>query len=167
MHPQGARLADRLGQLPAVLPLRRAEQVAAGLPDVRGAGPASQITFTVYERASLRPIGTSGLSNIDYRLRRAEFGIVIGEKGCWGRGYGTETARLLLDYGFTALGLHNIMLTTQSLNARAIRAYLRAGFREIGRRREAHWLAGKPYDVVYMDCLAGEFQSSVLGRLLP
>jgi RimJ/RimL family protein N-acetyltransferase len=125
------------------------------------------ITFTVYERATARPIGTTDLYNIDHRQRRAEFGITIGEKDCWGKGYGTETARLMLDYGFTALGLHNIMLTTQTFNERGIRAYLRAGFREMGRRREAHRLGSKAYDVVYMDCLATEYQSPVLHRLLP
>ncbi|HZQ35151.1 MAG TPA: GNAT family protein, partial [Dehalococcoidia bacterium] len=99
--------------------------------------------------------------------RTAEFVIFIGQRDEWGKGYGTETTRLLLDYGFTALGLHNVMLKAFSYNERGIRAYLRAGFKEIGRRREAHWFAGKPYDVVYMDCLAGEFQSPVLRRLLP
>ncbi|MGH2585745.1 MAG: GNAT family N-acetyltransferase [Dehalococcoidia bacterium] len=125
------------------------------------------VTFTAYERSTLRPIGTTTLRTIDHRLRRADFGILIGEKDCWGKGYGTETTRLLLDYGFTALGLHNILLTTQSFNERAIRAYRRAGFREFGRRREAHWLGGHAYDVVYMDCLATEFESPVLHRLLP
>lgn len=136
---------------------------SAGLP----AGTASSITFTVYERATLRPIGTSGLTAIDHRLRRASFGIVLGAKDCWGHGYGTETARLVLEYGFTALNLHNIMLTTQSFNERAIRAYTRAGFREFGRRRAAHWLAGRAYDVVYMDCIASEFDGRALQHLRP
>src|SRR5579883_1901936 len=70
---------------------------AAGLP----AGSAASVTFTIYERETLRPIGTAGLSEIDHRLRRANFGIVIGAKDCWGKGYGTETARLILEYGFT------------------------------------------------------------------
>ena len=73
----------------------------------------------------------------------AKFGILIGEKDCWGKGYGTETALLMLDYGFTGLGLHNIMLRTDSFNERGVGAYLRAGFREIGRRREAVRVAGR------------------------
>jgi diamine N-acetyltransferase len=131
------------------------------------AGPDTLITFTVYERATLRPIGTTELRDIDHRLRRANFGIVLGEKDCWGKGYGTETARLVLDYGFTALGLHNIMLTTRAFNERGIGAYRRAEFKECGRRREAHWLGGRAFDVVYMDCLATEFESPVLHRFLP
>ena len=136
---------------------------SGGLP----ADSSSNITFTAYERPTLRPVGTSGLTEIDHRLRRANFGIVLGARDCWGKGYGTETARLVLEYGFTALNLHNIMLTTQSFNERAIRAYMRAGFREFGRRREAHWLAGRAYDVVYMDCLASEFDGQALRALRP
>jgi len=125
-----------------------------------------QVWFTIYARATERPLGISGLRDIDPGQRTAEFVIFIGEREQWGKGYGTETARLVLDYGFTALGLHNIMLKAFSFNERGIRAYRRAGFKEMGRRREAHRLAGKPYDVVYMDCLASEFESPVLQHLL-
>ncbi len=48
------------------------------------------VTFTVYERKGVRPIGTTGLTDIDQRNRRAEFGIFIGEPECRGKGYGTE-----------------------------------------------------------------------------
>jgi RimJ/RimL family protein N-acetyltransferase len=125
-----------------------------------------EVPFTIYERAAMRPIGNTGLHDIDHSHRTAEFGIMIGEKECWGKGYGTEVTRLMLDYGFTALGLHNIMLTAYSFNDRGLRAYTRAGFREIGRRREAFRLAGQAYDVVYMDCLATGFESPRLRQVL-
>lgn len=117
------------------------------------------VGLVIYERATMRPIGVTDLRNLDHVRRTAEFGIMIGEKDCWGKGYGTEAVILMLDYGFTVLGLHNVMLDTFSYNERAIRAYTRAGFREIGRRREAHRLGDRVYDVVYMDCLATEFKS--------
>lgn len=123
--------------------------------------------FTIYARDGLRPIGITSLYTIDHRNRTATFSILIGERECWGRGYGTETARLMLDYGFTVVGLHNIMLSVRSWNERGIRAYIRAGFKEIGRRREAIRIAGRAYDEVLMDCLASDFQSSILTRLLP
>lgn len=127
----------------------------------------STVYFTVYERHTMRPIGNTDLRQIDHLHRTAEFGILLGAKDCWGKGYGTETTALMLDYGFTGLGLHNIMLRVFAFNARGIRAYTRAGFRVIGRRRQAHRFGGRAYDVIYMDCLASEFQSPVLHRLLP
>jgi len=111
------------------------------------------------------PIGTTALEGIDWRNRTAEFGIMIGGAGARGRGYGTETTRLMLDYAFTALGLHSIMLRVHEYNLAGAAAYRRAGFRELGRRREAHWMGGKFWDTIYMECLADEFASPYLARL--
>jgi diamine N-acetyltransferase len=119
----------------------------------------SMIEFIIYEQATLRPIGLTELRNINYRDSTADFGILIGEKDCWGKGFGTEATSLMLDYGFTILGLHNVMLGTYSYNERAIRAYERAGFRIIGRRREAHRWGNKLYDSVIMECLSTEFHN--------
>ncbi|MSQ14811.1 MAG: N-acetyltransferase [Dehalococcoidia bacterium] len=127
----------------------------------------TDIAFTIYERSSMRPIGNTRLFNISHQHQTAEYGIMIGEKDCWGKGYGTEVTALMLEYGYTALSLHNIMLKAYSFNERGLRAYTRAGFREIGRRREARRLAGASFDEVYMDCLASEFKGSALSHLLP
>ena len=78
--------------------------------------------FTVYERASWQAVGTTYLTDIDHRHRRAEFGVLIGEAIWRGKGYGTETASLMLDYAFTALGLHRMMLTVYAFNLAGRRA---------------------------------------------
>jgi RimJ/RimL family protein N-acetyltransferase len=128
--------------------------------------------FTIYEKldddagsTTFRPIGTTDLFNISDRFRTGQFGMLIGEADARGKGYGTEVARLMLDFAFTALGLHNVMLTVAAYNLAGRRAYEKAGFREFGRRREADNLAGVVYDEIYMDCLASEFESPVLGRV--
>ena len=58
------------------------------------------------------------------------------------------------------------MLQVTCNNERAIRAYTRAGFRVFGRRRESYRLGGQVFDEIVMDCLATEFRSPVLRRLL-
>ena len=100
------------------------------------AGGGSEVAFTVYEQDTMRPIGNTGLNDIDYRNRTAEFGITIGEPDARGQGYGTETAQLMLGYAFTALSLHNVKLTVHEYNLAGIRAYTKAGFKQYGRRRE-------------------------------
>ncbi|MDB5056541.1 MAG: GCN5-related N-acetyltransferase [Chloroflexi bacterium] len=119
----------------------------------------NRVHFTIFETAALQPIGWVNLRDIDYEHRTATMGISINEKSQWGRGYGTEATMLIIDYGFRILGLHNIMLDTFSGNLRAINTYLRVGFREIGRRREAHRIGSRVYDIVFMECLASEFTS--------
>ncbi len=74
------------------------------------------VRFLIYERATWRPIGLTLLHGIDYRQGTATYVILIGEADCRGRGYGTEATRLMLDYAFTALGLHSVMLTTYSIS---------------------------------------------------
>ena len=124
-----------------------------------------EVPFTIYERETMHPIGNAGLHGVDYRNRRAAFGILIGEADRRNKGYGTEATRLMLDYAFTALGLHNVMLTVFAFNPAGIRAYEKAGFEEFGRRRECRAMGGKLYDEVYMDCVASGFESPVLGRV--
>ncbi|MFN8525824.1 MAG: GNAT family protein [Chloroflexota bacterium] len=131
----------------------------------RAVSASGQVFFTIYERSTLRPIGNADLVAIDHHHGTASFGIMIGEKECWGRGYGTEATRLVLDYAFNGLHLHNVYLTAYAINERGLRAYRRAGFKEFGRRREARLLGSRRYDVVYMDCLATEFQSPLLGQV--
>ncbi len=123
------------------------------------------VPFTIYERETLRPIGNTGLHGVDHRNRSATFGILIGEPECRGKGYGTEATRLMLDYAFTALGLHNVMLTVFEFNPAGIRAYEKAGFKAIGRRRKCRMMGGKLWDEVHMDCLSSEFESPVLRRI--
>jgi diamine N-acetyltransferase len=121
--------------------------------------------FTIYERSTARPIGWASFDNISPRQRTAEFNIAIGEGECRGKGYGTEATRLMLDYAFTVLGLHNVELFVYEYNLAGQRAYAKAGFREYGRRRQAHRMGGRAWDVVCMDCLADEFESPVLGAV--
>jgi RimJ/RimL family protein N-acetyltransferase len=110
--------------------------------------------FTVYDREDLCPVGTSGLMGIDHADGTAEFGILLGERR--GHGIGTDATRLTLDWAFGELGLHNVMLRVFAWNERAMRAYLAAGFREIGRRRAAVVTRHGRADVIFMDVLAGE-----------
>ncbi len=116
--------------------------------------------FTIYEKHTLQPIGNTFLSDINYKNRTAEFNIVIGEKDSRGKGYGTEVAKLVLDYSFQTLGLHNIFLKVFEFNKNAIRAYEKAGFIRCGRRRQAHFSRGQTWDIIYMEALASEFESS-------
>ncbi len=126
-------------------------------------------SFTIYTKAQLRPIGSAGLVDINHSNRTAEFYIMIGDKTSWGKGYGTEVARLMIEYGFTCLGLHNVFLRVNTANERGIRAYRRAGFRVAGRLRKSVRLGGRAcdYDSILMDCLATEFQGAALRHLRP
>ena len=121
--------------------------------------------FSIVDLETDELIGRCMFFDIDQVNRRAMLGIVIGEKDYWGKGYGQDATRLLLDYGFNLLNLNSIMLGTFSFNARAINCYKRVGFKEIGRRRQARIIAGEKYDAVLMDILAEEFESEYIASI--
>jgi RimJ/RimL family protein N-acetyltransferase len=127
---------------------------------------SDRYTFAIREGLSGSLIGSAALHAIDFRSGSAIFGIMIGEPTARGKGYGTETTSLMLDYAFTILGLHSVNLTVAGFNYAGQAAYRKAGFRECGRLREHIRFAGKWWDQVQMDCLAHEFESPVLAKLI-
>lgn len=122
--------------------------------------------FTIYELPDYRPIGNVDLHKIDQANRSAELGIMIGEAQARGRGLGTEAVRLVCDIGFNVLELNSISLVTFGWNVAGQKAYVKAGFREIGRRREARWFDGRYWDDIWYDLLRSEFESPVVRDIM-
>ncbi len=141
-----------LGELPRPQTL---EQIRSGYEQANTT--ENDMRFLIYETSTWQPVGITRLFAIDFRHRTADYAILIGEAAARGCGYGTETTHLVLDYAFTTLELHNVLLTVFEFNVAGMKAYGRAGFREIGRRREAVYSGGRYWDVIYMDCLASEY----------
>ena len=104
-----------------------------------------------------RFIGSCAFDHIDWHVRMAEFGIIIGEKKYWNRGYGTDAVRLLVKHGFETLNLNRIFLHVFDTNPRAIRAYEKAGFTLEVRERQAEFKHGKYIDVLLMSILKDEY----------
>lgn len=103
-------------------------------------------------------IGSCGLFNFNDTFRTAELGIIIGDKEYWGKGYGREAIRLLLEYAFKYHNLRRVYLNTTSVNERGLRCYRACGFVEEGRLREHAWGNGQYVDVVYLGILRREWE---------
>jgi RimJ/RimL family protein N-acetyltransferase len=104
-----------------------------------------------------RAIGTVGLDTIDQANGTAEFGIAIGEKDEWGKGYGTDATRAICDFGFGELRLERIGLHVYADNERGLRAYEKAGFTLEATMRRAHFARGEHHDVHVMGLLRDEW----------
>ena len=104
------------------------------------------------------PIGNIGLHGISTKDHGALFGIAIGEKDYWSKGYGTEATRLILNYGFQQLNLHRIWSAAFAFNERSIKLHMRVGFREEGRQREAMFKNGEFHDIVEFGILRDEWK---------
>jgi RimJ/RimL family protein N-acetyltransferase len=120
---------------------------------------ADSLAMAIHVRDSNRLIGTCALSQLDADNGSALFHITIGEKDAWGRGYGTEATRLMIDHAFSGLGLHRVALTVFAFNERAIRSYRSVGFVVEGRAREAIWRDGRWWDEISMSLLDADWKA--------
>lgn len=104
-----------------------------------------------------RPIGIADLHELNLEEGHAAFGILIGEKAEWNRGYGTEALNTICDFGFGQLRLERIALDVYAANKRAQRSYEKAGFRLEGTLRHGHFADGEFLDVLRMALLRDEW----------
>ena len=120
-------------------------------------GPLTSKSYMIVEKKSGKSIGITSLVHIDYKNRNAECIIDIGDKESWGKGYGTEALKLLLDFGFLELNLHRVSLRVFSFNGRAIKLYEKLGFQQEGKSRESIFRNGRWHDIIHMSILQNEY----------
>jgi RimJ/RimL family protein N-acetyltransferase len=102
---------------------------------------AGRVGFGIHVQGRL--VGDIELEHVDLRAGEAEVRICIGDRRYWGQGYGGEALRLLIAYAARDLGLSRLYLRVAPDNERAVRCYLRTGFRKRARlaangRRSGH-----------------------------
>lgn len=115
----------------------------------------ARITWVM--EAEGRPIGNLALMNIDETNQRATLGIAVGEKGEWGRGYGTEAIQLVLGFAFKEMRLRRVDLCTDEDNVRGIRCYEKCGFVREGLLRQYRLRRGEPINCLMMSVLRDEW----------
>lgn len=84
--------------------------------------------FAIETLADSRYIGGCGLNHVDWKNGTAVIGIFIGDKDYWGKGYGTDAIRVLIDFIFNQMNIRKIKLNVFSFNKRAIKSYEKCGF---------------------------------------
>jgi len=100
-----------------------------------------------------KPVGSVYIRDIDHTHHKGEYGIFIGEDDARGKGYGSETAKLMVRYGFEELGLHRIFLRLLSDNIAAFKSYENAGFRQEALLHDDVYLDGEYKDIILMGIL--------------
>ncbi|TFF99261.1 MAG: N-acetyltransferase [Promethearchaeota archaeon] len=123
-------------------------------------------TLSIVLKDNQRTIGNLGLKQINKNDGSGDFGIMIGEKEYWNKGYGTEATKLILDFAFNVLRLHSIHLKVYNYNKRALRSYEKIGFKKCGYLRESKFYGGKYHDIILMDILETEFNESYIKNLV-
>jgi len=117
------------------------------------------ILLAIIDRKTAKHIGNIKLGPIHLIHRRADLGILLGDKRFWGKGYGAEAIRLLLDYGFTRLNLHKITLGVYADHANAVALYKKMGFKIEGTLKEQLFRDDSFHDKYVMGILAADFRT--------
>jgi RimJ/RimL family protein N-acetyltransferase len=101
-------------------------------------------------------VGEVVLMDLDLGNESIEFRIALAGPSAFGRGFGTEAVRLVLEFAFERLGVHRVGLDVADYNPRARRVYEKCGFVVEGVLRDGIRWEGKWHDSVLMSVLAGD-----------
>ncbi len=121
------------------------EQIRIGLASSRDR--KDRADWAILRVADDAVLGEVVLMDLDEDCESMSFRIALLGPEVFGRGYGTETTRLVRDFALGPLGLHRLALEVNAFNAAAIAVYTKVGFIEEGVRRDAGHRDGKWYDV--------------------
>jgi RimJ/RimL family protein N-acetyltransferase len=115
------------------------------------------VNFGVVAMAEGELVGSIGLV-LQPAHRRAELGYWIGVP-YWGRGYCTEAARAVVQWGFRELDLHRITAPHFAGNPASGRVLEKIGMRQEGRLREHYLRDGRFEDSVVWGILRSDPES--------
>lgn len=103
---------------------------------VRGmlASPRDHL-FGIFLAGSGEHVGNIKIGSIREPHRSADIGLIIGRRSAWGKGYGSEAIALATRHGFEQLALNKLWAGMYAENIGSYRAFMKAGYREVGRLR--------------------------------
>jgi RimJ/RimL family protein N-acetyltransferase len=118
--------------------------------------PRTQYEFAVTLRETGELIGGCGIGRKREQPKIGIIGYVLN-KAHWNKGYGTETARALIEYGFARLALHKVSAFCDSDNIGSNRVLQKSGMKLEGRLRENFVRRGKWTDEMLYSILEREW----------
>jgi len=123
--------------------------------------------LAIHDAASNEFIGTSHFGPIDWLHRTGTFGIMIGDKRYWGKGYGTEILFHMTDYGFRRLNLHKITIGAVSEQIAAIRYMKKLGYAQEATHQEEFFYNGRYIDTFKFGLIERDFFAGPYGNGWP
>lgn len=98
-----------------------------------------RLVISNYEDA---PIGMIDLFDFDFKNGRAGVGILVKEPKDREKGVGKEALKLLIDYSFSHLGLHQLYCNISEGNKASIKLFSNQGFEKIGLKKDWNYING-------------------------
>jgi len=117
-----------------------------------------RIWFLIIDKKSGKIIGETGLLRIFMPWRISDYSLVIWDKEFWGKGYGKETSKLMLDYAFNDLNLNRLAIGVVGFNQNGLRFWKSIGFKEEGKQIDGYFCNGVYSDFIMMYLLEKDYK---------
>ena len=114
--------------------------------------------LAIHVKASNKHIGNIKIDPIDSVHGLGEYGILIGDKSEWGKGYAQEATIALIDHCFKKINLRKITLGVVIENSNAVNLYKSIGFQIEGHFKNHGFYNGKYVDVLKMAIFQNEWK---------
>ncbi|MCK5401153.1 MAG: GNAT family N-acetyltransferase [Flavobacteriaceae bacterium] len=88
------------------------------------------------------PLGMIDIFDFDFKNNRAGIGILIKEAKDRKRGFGSEALKLLIDYCFDHLFLHQLYCNISEDNEVSINLFINHGFKKVGLKEDWNLVSG-------------------------
>ncbi|MGP4076370.1 GNAT family N-acetyltransferase [Halobacillus sp. K22] len=102
-------------------------------------------------------VGTMTL-RVDHKHQKGELAYWVG-RAYWGRGYASEAAARMVEYGFKTLNLHRVWSAAMSENPASTRVMQKAGLSYEGRLKHDIYHRGEYKDIDVYGMIADEYRS--------
>ena len=113
--------------------------------------------FAIESLENKEYIGGCGIINLDRKNSVATVGLWIG-KEYQGKGYGSDTLRVLCKFLFDEMNIHKVKLNCFEFNEAGRRCYDAVGFKEEGINRKEIFRYGKYHDTYSMGIFKDELK---------
>ncbi len=97
-----------------------------------------------------RHVGNIKLGPIDRNHGLGEIGLMIGDRGAWGRGIASDAITVVCEIAARQLGLRKLTAGCYASNVGSARAFEKAGFHVEALRRDHFLLDGRSEDLLLM-----------------
>jgi ribosomal-protein-alanine N-acetyltransferase len=104
----------------------------------------------IHTKEGGKHIGNIKIDPINNRHGYGEYGILMGDKSQWGKGYARESSLLVIDFCFHKLKLRKINLGVVSANTIALGLYQKLGFVIEGTYKQHGYYDNKLQDLIRM-----------------
>src|SRR5688500_5119119 len=118
--------------------------------------PRIKFQFAITLKSNGQLIGNCGIRRESPETHEADIGYELDPK-YWGKGYATEAARAVLQFGFTQLSLHRISAWCVADNIGSAHVLEKLGMRQEGRLREHQYFKDRWWDTLLYAILYEEW----------